>query len=96
MLLTAAAWLGAGLIGAALAAWLLGIRYIPHNKVGIVEKLWASKGSLREGRILALEGEAGFQADLLRGGAHAFFFRWQYRIHREPLVAVHFYLGEAF
>jgi uncharacterized membrane protein YqiK len=76
------------LVGLLVTSWLLGIRYIPHNTVGIVEKLWAGKGSLKEGRILASEGEAGFQADLLRGGAHAFYFPWQYRIHREPLVAI--------
>ena len=69
-------------------AWLCGIRYIPHNKVGIVEKLWSSKGSLSEGRIVARGGEAGFQTDMLRGGLHFGFFPWQYRIHREPLVTV--------
>jgi uncharacterized membrane protein YqiK len=87
-LVTLALWC-AGLVAALFAAaWLLGIRYIPHNKVGVVEKLWSGKGSLKEGRILALAGEAGYQADLLRGGAHAFFFPWQYRIHREPLVSI--------
>ena len=30
------------------ASWLLGVRYIPHNKVGIVEKLWSVEG-LAEG-----------------------------------------------
>ena len=25
--------------------WLAGVRYIPHNKVGIVEKFWSHKGS---------------------------------------------------
>jgi len=69
-------------------AWLLGVRYIPHTKVGIVEKLWASRGSLTEGRIVAAEGEAGYQTDILRGGLHAFYFPWQYRIHREPLVSI--------
>jgi uncharacterized membrane protein YqiK len=68
--------------------WLLGVRYIPHNKVGIVEKFWSHKGSLTEGRIVALQGEAGYQADLLRGGLHAGFFPWQYRIHKEPLVMI--------
>src|SRR6185295_11029031 len=68
--------------------WLAGVRYIPHNRVGIVEKLWSRKGSLTEGRIIALEGEAGFQAQLLRGGIHAGFFPWQYRIHKEPLVMI--------
>jgi len=80
------------LLGVALAfligAWLLGVRYIPHTKVGIVEKLWASKGSLKEGRIVAAEGEAGYQTDILRGGVHTFYYPWQYRIHREPLVSI--------
>src|SRR5512134_27277 len=71
-----------------LSKWLLGIRYIPHHKLGIVERLWSFKGSLTEGRIIALEGEAGFQAALLRGGLHLFYFPWQYRIHLQPLVVV--------
>lgn len=70
------------------ALWLCGIRYIPHNRVGIVEKLWSSRGSLREGRIIALAGEAGFQTPLLRGGIQTGFFPWQYRIHQLPLVTV--------
>jgi uncharacterized membrane protein YqiK len=45
-------------------------RYIPNNKVGIVEKLWSQKGSLAEGRIIAQLGEAGYQANILRGGIH--------------------------
>ena len=43
---------------------------------------------MTEGRIVALQGEAGFQAELLRGGLHAGFFPWQYRIHKEPLVMI--------
>jgi uncharacterized membrane protein YqiK len=69
-------------------AWLFGVRYIPHNKVGIIEKLWSSAGSLTEGRIVARQGEAGFQTKLLRGGLHFGLFPWQYLIHREPLVTI--------
>ena len=88
-LLLSAALVVAGLAVALLVgAWLLGVRYIPHNKVGIVEKLWASKGSLTEGRIIAVNGEAGYQTEILRGGVHAFYFPWQFRIHREPLVSI--------
>jgi len=75
-------------VGLMLATWLAGVRYIPHDRVGIVEKLWSARGSLAEGRVIALGGEAGYQADLLRGGLHAFFFPWQYRIHKEPLVSI--------
>lgn len=76
-------------VGGALAlAWLMGVRYIPHNNVGIVEKFWSLRGSLKEGKIIALGGEAGFQAEVLRGGLHCWFFPWQYRIHKEPLIVV--------
>ena len=67
---------------------LLGIVYIPHTHVGIIEKIWSSKGSLREGQIIARNGEAGFQARFLRGGIHFGLYPWQYRIHKEPLVSV--------
>jgi uncharacterized membrane protein YqiK len=72
----------------ALFACTLMVRYIPNTRVGIVEKLWSGKGSVSEGRILALNGEAGFQADVLRGGFHFGLWRWQYRIHRVALVTV--------
>src|SRR5580698_5531305 len=67
---------------------VLGLRVIPNYQVGVVEKLWSGKGSVGEGGIIALKGEAGYQAQLLRGGVHLFYWPWQYRIHRCPLVAV--------
>ncbi len=66
----------------------MGLRYIPNDRVGVVEKLWSPKGSVSEGRLLALNGEAGYQADLLRGGIHFGYWRFQYRIHKLPLVTV--------
>src|SRR5215210_2948234 len=71
----------------AFIAWLC-LRFMPNNSVGVVEKLWSSKGSVREGCILALNGEAGFQADLLRGGIHFGLWRFQYRVHQMPLVTI--------
>src|SRR6185295_6177838 len=62
------------------------IRYIPNNQVGIVEKLWAARGSIKSG-FIALHGEAGFQPEILRGGIH-FFFPFTYRIHKSDLVTV--------
>ena len=62
------------------------VRYIPNDKVGVVEKRWSAKGSLKSG-IIALEGEAGYQPDLLRGGVH-FLNRLQYAIHTVPLVTI--------
>ncbi|PSM30973.1 band 7 protein, partial [Haliangium sp. UPWRP_2] len=61
-------------------------RYIPNNKVGIVEKLWSFNGSLKNG-IIALNGEAGFQPHVLRGGWHML-MPFQYRIHMTPLVTI--------
>jgi uncharacterized membrane protein YqiK len=67
---------------------LLGATRIGNSQVGVVEKLWSRTGSIGEGRIISVNGEAGFQAQLLRGGMHFFYWPWQYRIHRCPLVAI--------
>ena len=67
---------------------LIGLRYIPNNRIGVVEKLWSTQGSLGGGRIIALYGEAGFQAELLRGGLHFGYWPWYYRIHSAPLTVV--------
>jgi uncharacterized membrane protein YqiK len=69
------------------AVWL-SVRHIPNNMVGIVEKLWSATGSVGEGSIIALNGEAGFQAELLRGGLHFGYWRWQYRVHKTSLVTI--------
>src|SRR4051812_44912326 len=83
-------WLGlmALLLLAFFLPRLLGVVYIPHTQIGIIEKIWSSKGSLRQGQIIARTGEAGLQARFLRGGIHFGLYPWQYRIHKEPLVVV--------
>jgi uncharacterized membrane protein YqiK len=63
-------------------------RYIPNNKIGVVEKLWSFAGSVHDGRIIALDGEAGLQAEILRGGLHFGLWRWQYVVHRASLVTI--------
>jgi uncharacterized membrane protein YqiK len=68
-------------------AWLV-LRYIPNDAVGVVEKLWSLSGSVPEGQIMASTGEAGFHADLLRGGIHFGLWRWQYVIHKMRLVTI--------
>jgi uncharacterized membrane protein YqiK len=80
---------GVLLVGlAVLLLFWLTARIIPNQQVGVVEKLWSSRGSVPEGRIIALNGEAGYQADLLRGGVHFGLWRWQYRVHKVPLVTI--------
>jgi len=81
-------WIAAAVLVPLVLAWLAGIRYIPHNKVGVVEKYWSTSGSLEGGRIISTDGKAGFQAEILRGGLHFGYYPWQYRIHKQPLVMI--------
>jgi uncharacterized membrane protein YqiK len=81
-------WVVGLVLGVMVVCELAGLRYIANNKVGIVEKLWSVKGSVQEGRFIALGGEAGYQADVLRGGVHFGYWRWQYRIHKLTLVSI--------
>jgi uncharacterized membrane protein YqiK len=83
-----AAAVGTGVVVAILLVLRLGniFRYIPNNQVGIVEKMWAAKGSIKSG-FIALHGEAGFEPEILRGGIHVF-FPFTYRIHKSDLVTV--------
>jgi uncharacterized membrane protein YqiK len=80
-------WVVLALLLAGLIAAYFCVRYIPNNRVGIIEKLWAGR-SLAEGHLIALNGEAGYQADLLRGGIHFGYWRWQYRLHQVALVTI--------
>src|ERR1051326_6015939 len=64
---------------------LAGIRFIPNNKVGIVEMRISPRGSLDKG-VIALNGEAGFQPGMLRGGLH-YLLPIQYDAHGQPLPA---------
>lgn len=66
--------------------FIVGPRFIGNTEVGIVEKIWG--GGHVSGHIIALNNEAGFQPEVLRGGLH---FRpgYRFRIHRVPLVTIH-------
>lgn len=66
---------------------VLGAVLIRERQVGIVIKKFGG-GSLPPGRLVALGGEAGYQADTLAPGLHFGYFRWQYRIHKEPVTVV--------
>src|SRR5262249_8705486 len=74
------------LIAAVLVLASGSVRYIANNRIAIVEKLWSSKGSVKSG-LIALNGEAGYQPDVLRGGLH-FLFPFQFRLHTQPLVTI--------
>ena len=59
-----------------------GLVIVPEDKIGLVTKKFVlfGKQSLPEGRILATEGEAGFQAQTLPPGVYFWKWIWQYEI----------------
>jgi uncharacterized membrane protein YqiK len=82
------AWLPAWILVAGAVLFWLCFRWIPNDRIGVVEKWWSLAGSVTEGRIIAPAAEAGYQADILRGGLHFGWWRWQYAIHTAPLVSI--------
>jgi len=74
-----------GGLGVLFLVLLTGIRFIPNNRIGIVEKRFGGK-SLKSG-LIAINGETGFQPQVLRGGLH-YRMPIQYAIHIAPLVTI--------
>ena len=70
-----------------LAPSLLGVVFIRERQVGIIIKKFGAH-SLPPGRLIAVGGEAGYQAETLAPGLHFGFFRWQYRIIKAPVTVV--------
>ncbi len=70
-----------------LILWFIasGIRFIPNNRIGVVEKRFGLK-SVKSG-LIALSGEAGYQPQVLRGGLH-YLMPIQYLVHVMPLVTI--------
>src|SRR5437588_9101304 len=66
---------------------VLGTVFIRERQVGIVVKKFGVR-SLPPGRLVALAGESGYQADTLPPGLHFGYFRWQYRIIKMPVTVV--------
>ena len=81
-------WLGLALAAPVLLAILLaGFVLIRERQAGIVVKRFARK-SLPPGRFIALDGEAGLQADTLAPGLHFGYWPWQYRVIKVPITVV--------
>jgi uncharacterized membrane protein YqiK len=78
--------LALGALLALLLFLLAGVRYIPNDRVGVIEKRWSARGSVKSG-LIALHGEAGYQPTVLRGGVH-WLMPLQYLVHRMPLVTI--------
>src|SRR5829696_866269 len=77
---------GLVVLGIVLLVLLSGVRAIPNTRIGIVEKRFSPKGSVKSG-FIALNGEAGFQPNVLRGGLH-YLMPVQYVVHTAPLVTI--------
>ncbi len=79
------------LLGYKLVLRLFGMVIIPQDSIGIVNKKFVILGknrTLPDGAIIALHGEAGYQADTLAPGVHFWLWPWQYEITRQKFITV--------
>jgi uncharacterized membrane protein YqiK len=70
---------------------LFGIVIVPEDSVGIVTKkfvLFGENKTLPDGRIIALRGEAGVQADTLAPGLHWWLWPWQYSTTLQKFIVL--------
>lgn len=70
---------------------VLGMVIIPNNGTGIVTKKYnvgGANATLPNGKIVALKGEAGIQADTLAPGLHFCLWPWQYSVSVVPFVTI--------
>ena len=70
---------------------IVGVVIIPKDSIGIVNKkfvLFGSNRTLPDGEVIALNGEAGIQADTLPPGIHFGLFPWQYAISVQPFMTI--------
>ncbi len=66
---------------------VLGLVIISEKQVGIVIKRFSSK-SLPPDRLVALNGEAGYQAKTLAPGWYLWYFPWVYQIRKVPVTVI--------
>ena len=68
-----------------------GMVIIPENKIGLITKkfvLFGANKSLPDGKIIALNGEPGYQAQTLAPGLYWGFWVWQYSIDQASLTEI--------
>ncbi len=71
--------------------FFFGMVIVPEDKVGLVTKkfvLFGENKELPDGRILATQGEAGFQAKTLAPGLYFWKWIWQYEITMENFTII--------
>ena len=74
-------------VAALLAGTALGLVVIGERQVGIVVKKFSGR-ALAPGHLIALNGEAGYQADTLAPGWHFFYWFWQYSVEKAPVIDI--------
>lgn len=70
---------------------LFGIVIVPEDKIGLITKkfvLFGANKGLSGDRIIATNGEAGLQANILPPGIHFWFWPWQYQIDMQEFTIV--------
>ncbi|MEZ4593876.1 MAG: flotillin family protein [Chloroflexota bacterium] len=65
---------------------ILGLVIISEKEVGVVVKKFGPR--LAAGQLIALKGEAGYQADTLAPGWHFFYFPWQFTVHKTAVTII--------
>lgn len=67
-----------------------GVVIVPEDRIGLVTKKFVLMGKqeLPEGRILATNGEAGFQAQTLAPGVYFGKWAWQYSVAFQPFTII--------
>ncbi len=71
--------------------FLFGMVIVPEDRIGLVTKKFVLFGANRElpdGRIVATQGEAGFQADALAPGLYWSRWPWQYSVQMIPFTVI--------
>jgi len=77
-----------GFAGFLVAAYKgLGVTIVGDSEVGIVTKKISGK-SLPAGHVIAMNGEAGIQAETLSPGWHLFYWPFVYKVDRVPLTTI--------
>ncbi len=83
--------LAALVLGYKLVLRVFGVVLVPENALGIVNKKFVLLGqnkTMPDGAIVALNGEAGLQADTLAPGVHFWLWPWQYTVTLESFTTV--------
>jgi len=70
--------------------FFFGLVIVPEDRIGLVTKKFVlfGKQELPEGRIIASNGEAGFQAQTLAPGVYFWKWIWQYSITFQPFIII--------